>query len=305
LHPIIAIIGATATGKTDLAFRLADFLKSERGIESEFVNADAFSLYKDLNIITAKPSAQEQEKYIFHQLNVLEVFEEANVSVYQKEARKSIAEIQNRGKLPILVGGSGLYVNAALDNFEFPGTDANVRDKYYKMLDAKGEDFIYNLLQKKDPESAKAIERKNTRRIVRALEVIEITGKNFAARLPEPEYQQETYAYAIKIDLKELEKRIAIRTKKMLEEGLIDEVKSVRDLAGQTAQKAIGFTICCDFLDKKISYKELEAQISLATFQLAKRQLKWFKRDMRICWLDGGDENENKFFGEITKVAIS
>ncbi|MDR2748510.1 MAG: tRNA (adenosine(37)-N6)-dimethylallyltransferase MiaA [Bifidobacteriaceae bacterium] len=292
LYPIIAIIGATATGKTNLAFRLADFLKSEKGLESEFINADAFSLYKDLNIITAKPNAEEQKKYVFHQLNVLEVFEEANVSVYQREARKSITEIQNRGKLPILVGGSGLYINAALDNFEFPGTDPEIRNKYYSLLDEKGEDFIYNLLQEKDPESAKVIDKNNTRRIVRALEVIELTGKSFQAQLPNLEYFMPTFSFAIKMDLQTLEKAISIRTRQMLGEGLIEEVEALRDKAGVTAQKAIGFKQVCSFLDNEISSEELEAQISLATFQLAKRQLKWFKRDNRINWTDSKTDLE-------------
>jgi tRNA dimethylallyltransferase len=295
LYPLVAIVGPTATGKTQLAFRLANLLKSKLDISCSFVNADAFALYKGFDIISAKPTVQDicsakknlGENFEFCQLDVLNLEEISSVSVYQKKARKDIGKIQKLFRLPIVVGGSALYTNALLDNIEFPATNPEIRQKYNNLLDLKGKDYLYQLLAKKDFASAKTLSSENVRRVVRALEVIELTGKPFQASLPKGDYfYKPTLVYAIKWPKDILEKRIYRRTVDMVEKGLVAEISQARQRAGKTARKAIGFAQTCDYLDGKINQKQLIDSISLATFQLAKKQYKWFLRDKRIKWLE-------------------
>jgi tRNA dimethylallyltransferase len=295
LYPVVAIVGPTATGKTEFAFRLARFLKDKANIDCSFVNADAFALYKGFDIISAKPTSKDivlakkniGQKFEFCQLDVLDLKETASVSVYQKKAREDIDKIQISGQLPIIVGGSALYTNALLDDIKFPGTDPEIRQKYNNLLNLQGKDYLYNLLEKKDLASAKILSSENTRRVIRALEVIELTGQPFRASLPKRNYfYQPTLVYAAKWPKELLKERIYKRTVNMINNGLILEIDKAREKAGKTAVKAIGFAQTCDYLDGKINQNQLIDLISLATFQLAKKQYKWFLRDKRIKWLE-------------------
>jgi tRNA dimethylallyltransferase len=199
---VIAIVGPTAVGKSDLAINLSRF------IEIEVINSDAMQLYKGMDIGTAKLDIKSRKNIVHHLIDVLSPHEEASVSVFQTKARLLINEIQQKGKTPVLVGGSGLYINAVLEDLEFPGTNLEIRAKYEEILEKNGVEFLYKELERIDPLAAKNILINNARRIVRALEVNELTGKNFNAKLPEPSPVFEDVRIGLNLERDILDKRI-------------------------------------------------------------------------------------------------
>ena len=287
--PLIAVVGATATGKSDLAIALAQHL------DGEVVNADALQLYRGMDIGTAKVTEQERAAVPHHLLDVLEVTEEASVSAYQRAARAAIDAIRARGRTPILVGGSGLYVRAALDDIEFPPTDAVLRARLEQRAQQEGTEALHRELAARDPEAAGIIGPRDARRIVRALEVGTLTGRPFTAFLPRPLYvDPATVQIAPRWDRTVLHERIARRVERMVEQGLLEEIRDLRDQGldrGQTARRAIGYEQGLAVLDGTLSCAQAIQDTIAGTRRLIRKQDTWFRRDRRITWLDGGAED--------------
>jgi len=284
--PVIAVVGATASGKSDLALTLAERLGGE------IVNADAMQLYRGMDIGTAKLPIGARRGIAHHQLDVLDVGEEASVAAYQREARLDVAGIRSRRNRPILVGGSGLYVRAVLDRLEIPPTDPAVRARLQGELAAQGIDAMYSRLMRADPVAAQAIQAKNDRRVVRALEVIELTGGLFSATLPTREYELPTIAIGLRVPRPVLSARIASRVHQMWDEGLLDEVRRL-DAAGlregRTASKALGYSQALAHLDGILSAEQAIEETVTSTRRFARRQESWFRPDPRIHWLGYDD----------------
>jgi len=283
---LIAVVGPTASGKSDLALDLAERLGGE------IVNADAMQLYRGMDIGTAKLPVEARRGIPHHQLDVLEVREEASVAAYQREARLDLAGIRSRRHRPILVGGSGLYVRAALDHLEIPPTDPAVRARLEGELAVKGIEVLHRRLRRTDPVAARNIEPRNGRRVVRALEVIELTGRPFSATLPTREYELATITIGLLVPRPELDVRIAARVHQMWDAGLLDEVRSL-DAAGlregRTAAKALGYSQALAHLDGDLSAEQAVEDTITSTRKLARRQESWFRPDPRIRWLGYDD----------------
>jgi len=279
---VIAVVGPTAAGKSGLALRLA------HALGGEIVNADSMQLYAGMDIGTAKLTLAERQGVPHHLLDIWDIRQTASVAEYQRLAREAIGSIHRRGRVPILAGGSGLYVRAALDPLEFPGTDPGLRERLEAELAEHGPDVLYARLARLDPAAAAAILPSNGRRIVRALEVIELSGKPFDATLPEYESVYPEVQIGLAVDRAELDRRIAERTARMFAAGLVDEVAGL-DLAGlregQTASRALGYAQVLRFLDGEYTLEEASAQTVLATRRFARRQESWFRRDPRVTWL--------------------
>ena len=279
---VIAIVGPTAVGKTALSLDIAE------KFSAEVINADAMQIYKGMDIGTAKLPLSQRRGIVHHQIDVLDPIDEANVSQYQKQTREIINDLLNRKVQPMLVGGSGLYVNSVLEDLEFPGTNLEVRAKYEEILDEQGVEVLYEMLKKIDPTAAQNILPNNARKIVRALEVNEITGKAFNAKLPEPSPIFSDVRIALDMPRDLLDKRISDRVHQMFEEGFVDEVKSIEKnlRLGKTALRALGYSQVLSLLAGEISEDEAITLTINATKKFARRQLSWFRRDPLIHWLD-------------------
>jgi tRNA dimethylallyltransferase len=280
---VLAVVGATATGKSALGVALA------RALGGEVINADSMQLYRGMDIGTAKITDDERQGVRHHLLDVADVTEPAAVAEYQRDARAVIDELTAIGRVPILVGGSGLYVRAALDDLEFPGTDPAVRARLEAEAAEAEPGALHARLAGVDPVAAGRILPGNTRRIVRALEVIELTGGPFVAELPEPRYVRPAVQVGLRADWAELDRRIETRVDLMWAAGLVAEVAALagRGLReGRTACRALGYAQVLAFLDGAISEDEAREQTAVATRRFARRQYKWFARDPRVTWLD-------------------
>ncbi|MCL1897285.1 MAG: tRNA (adenosine(37)-N6)-dimethylallyltransferase MiaA [Micrococcales bacterium] len=280
---LIAVVGPTATGKSTLGLDLAQQLGGE------IVGADAMALYRGMDIGTAKTPLAKRRGIPHHQIDVLEVTEEASVAAYQRQARASIEGIWQRGKAAVVVGGSGLYIRALLDQIDFPGTDPQVRARWEEYAVQHGVEGLYQELHRQDPAAAAAIEPNNTRRLIRALEVIELTGQAFQAKLPVAKSWRPVSFIGLDKPGSELDQAIDQRVAQMWQDGLLEEVQTLvnRGLRlGRTASRAIGYRECLQLLDGEISEAEAITGIAQATRQLARRQRKWFRRDDRINWLE-------------------
>ena len=283
---VIAVVGPTASGKSDLALELAQRLNGE------IINADAMQLYRGMDIGTAKIPLGERRGIAHHQLDVLDVRDEASVAAYQREARLDLAGVRARGHLPILAGGSGLYVRAVLDRLEIPPTDPGVRRRLRDELAQVGIEVMFARLRHLDPVAAHTIQANNDRRVVRALEVIEITGRQFSATMPTRDYLLPTVTLGLRVPRPELDERIATRVHRMWDAGLLDEVKRL-DAAGlregRTAAKALGYREALAHLDGLASAGQAIEDTITATRRFARRQESWFRPDPRIHWLDHED----------------
>ncbi len=279
---VIAIVGPTAVGKTALSLEIAE------KFSAEIINADAMQIYKGMDIGTAKLPLSQRRGIIHHQIDVLDPSEEANVSQYQKQSREIINDLLSKNVQPILVGGSGLYVNSVLEDLEFPGTNLEVRAKYEEILDEKGVEALFQMLKEIDPKAAENILPNNARKIVRALEVNEITGKAFNAKLPEPSPIFSDVRIALDMPRDLLDQRIIDRVHQMFEDGFVDEVKSIEKnlRLGKTAFRALGYSQVLSLLSGEISEDEAITLTINATKKFARRQLSWFRRDPLIHWLD-------------------
>jgi tRNA dimethylallyltransferase len=279
---VIAIVGPTAVGKTALSLEIAE------KFSAEIINADAMQIYKGMDIGTAKLPLSQRRGIVHHQIDVLDPSEEANVSQYQKQSREIINDLLSKNVQPVLVGGSGLYVNSVLEDLEFPGTNLEVRAKYEEILDEKGVEALFQMLKEIDPKAAENILPNNARKIVRALEVNEITGKAFNAKLPEPSPIFSDVRIALDMPRDLLDQRIIDRVHQMFEDGFVDEVKRIEKnlRLGKTAFRALGYSQVLSLLSGEISEDEAITLTINATKKFARRQLSWFRRDPLIHWLD-------------------
>ncbi|MET8904735.1 tRNA (adenosine(37)-N6)-dimethylallyltransferase MiaA [Streptomyces sp. NPDC048232] len=295
---VIAVVGPTAAGKSDLGVFLAQRLGGE------VVNADSMQLYRGMDIGTAKLTPGERGGVPHHLLDIWDVTVAASVAEYQRLARERIDALLAEGRWPVLVGGSGLYVRGAVDNLEFPGTDPEVRARLEEELAELGSGVLHTRLAAADPEAARAILPGNGRRIVRALEVIEITGRPFTANLPGHDSVYDTVQIGVDVARPELDERIARRVDRMWEAGLVEEVRALeaRGLReGRTASRALGYQQVLTALAGDCTLDEARAETVRATKRFARRQDSWFRRDPRVHWLSGGVADRT----ELPRLALS
>lgn len=281
-HPIVAVVGPTATGKSDLGVALA------HALDGEIINADASQLYRGMDIGTAKLTAAEREGVPHHMLDVLEVRDEASVASYQRDARVAIDEVRARGRVPILVGGSGLYVRAVLDDLQIPPTDAATRARWEARLDREGAPALHAELAAADPAAAEQIHPSNGRRVVRALEVMELTGEPFSASMPKREFRSPAVMLGLRIDRAELYRRIGVRVERMWRDGLLDEVRALDRIGlreGRTASRAIGYAQALQQLHGALTEEQAKDETASLTRKFARRQHSWFGPEPRIHWL--------------------
>ena len=285
--PLLVLNGPTASGKSTLAVRLAQELTAA-GRPAEIVNADSMLVYRGMNIGTAKPTMAERGGVVHHLIDVLEVDQVASVATFQQLARAAIADCRHRGVIPLLVGGSALYVHAIVDDFEFPGTDPAVRARLEAELDALGAEQLYRRLVERAPEAASDILPGNARRIVRALEVLELTG-SWRARLPEWNYAiADVQQWGLELPREQLDQRIEARVQRMWADGLVAEVRGLAERGlrqGRTASRALGYRQVLALLDGELTEAEAIEQTISCTRRFARKQLGWFRRDPRIRWL--------------------
>ena len=284
----LVLVGPTATGKSSLAIELA-LRYPATGRRAEVVNADSMLLYRGMDIGTAKPPIAERRGVPHHLIDVLDVTETSTVADFQRLARNAIADCRSRGVVPIVVGGSALYVRAIVDDFEFPGTDPAVRAELEAELERTGPQALHRRLARLDPAAAATIEPGNGRRIVRALEVGQLTGRPFRANLPAYDYLlPEVSQIGLDIDRAELDRRIALRVRDMWQKGFVEEVRRLVEAGlrkGKTASRGLGYRQVLDFLSGSITEAEAEEQTVSATRRFARRQDSWFRKDPRIRWL--------------------
>jgi tRNA dimethylallyltransferase len=283
LPPIAAVVGATASGKSDLALGLA------AAVGGEVVNTDAMAVYRGMDIGTAKLPAAERRGVEHHLLDYLAVDEPLTVAQFQRDARRVISAIRARGRVPVLVGGSALYTRAVLDRFEFPGTDEAVRRRLETELAEVGAAALHRRLAEVDPVAAGNILVDNGRRVVRALEVVEITGRAFSATLPRLEYADpDTVQVGVDIDRPTLDERIERRVEAMFAAGFVAEVERLLAAGlreGRTAASAIGYREVTAYLDGELSLDQARERTVAATRRFARRQDSWFRKDPRVTWV--------------------
>jgi len=279
--PVIAIVGPTASGKSALALQVA------QAVNAEIVGTDSMQAYRGMNIGTAKPNEADQRWVRHHMIDVWPVDQAVSVVEFRDRARQAIDDIRGRGKTALVVGGSGLYVRAVLEKLDFPGTDPDVRARWEARLSEVGAPVLHDELHAMDPDAAQAIERNNGRRIVRALEVIELTGEPFVAHLPPPQDVYPVHRFGIHIDRERLDSRIEDRVDAMWDDGFVDEVRRL-EAAGfrdaPTAAAALGYGPVLDFLAGECSEEQARQRTIDDTRKFARRQQRWFRRDERIEW---------------------
>jgi len=287
LRPVVAVVGPTAAGKSELSLTLA------RSLDGEVVNADSMQLYRGMDIGTAKLTIAQREGVPHHLLDIWPVTRTASVQEYQVLARQAIDDIRGRGRTPVLVGGSGLYVRAAIDKLQFPGTDPEVRASLERELAEVGPAVLHTRLLALDPIAAVAILPGNGRRIIRALEVIELSGQPFSATLPEYESVYPVVQVGVEVPRGELDLRIAGRVQRMWRLGLVNEVRTLVRAGlreGRTASRALGYAQVLRFLAGEWTEQEAAAQTVLATRRFVRRQESWFRRDPRVVWISAGPD---------------
>lgn len=280
----IAVVGPTATGKSDLGLDLAQRLGGE------IVNIDAMQQYRGMDIGTAKLRLEDRRGIPHHQLDVLDVTETATVARYQAAAVADVEAIRARGVVPVIVGGSMMYVQALLDGWAIPDTDPSVRAKWEAVLAEGGVAAVHEALRAVDPQAAATILPTDGRRMVRALEVVEITGAPFAASAPQigvPRW--DTIIVGVDRETEELDERIRLRTELMFEIGLVDEVRALIEQGlreGVTARQAIGYAQTLAYLDGEYNLAQAQERTFFGTRRYVRRQRSWFRRDQRVCWVD-------------------
>ena len=282
---VVAVVGPTATGKSDLGIALA------LALGGEVVNTDAMQLYRGMDIGTAKVPPEERRGVPHHLLDVLEPVQDATVADYQGWGRAALDDLAARGRTPVAVGGSGLYVRALLDHLDFPGTDPAVRAAFEARADAEGPRALHAELAAADPEAAARIGPHNARRIVRALEVIALTGRPYSSSLPEHVYAVPALQIGLDCDRAVLDERVAGRVERMWATGLVGEVGRlvVGGGLGRTAARAVGYAQVLALLAGRLSERQAYDETVVATRRLARRQMGWFGRDPRVHWLDAQD----------------
>ena len=300
---VIVVCGATATGKSELAIAIA------RHFDGEIINADSMQIYRGMDIGTAKLTMEERQGVPHHLLDVLDVNQDSTVAWYQSAARAAITDIQSRGKRAVVVGGTGLYIKSILDELNFPDTDPAVRESLEKELESIGLDALFERLEKLDPAAAIAIDRANSRRVIRALEVIAITGKPFTANLPRAESTRypDAQQFGLVMDREKLGERISARVDQMWKAGFIDEVDALLNAGitdGRTAQLALGYSQIIAFRNGLMSQDEAREDTKRATRQYARRQETWFSRDARITWISPVQPRLERVLAHLEKINL-
>ena len=290
LKKIIAVAGPTASGKTALAIEIA------KRFDGEVVSCDSMQIYKFMDIGTAKPDKSELEAVPHHMIDIVHPSEKCSVADFVEKARACIDDILKRGKLPILAGGTGLYMDSVLENivFEDFGSDPGFREELQKLADTQGAESVHQMLVAKDPEAAEKIHPNNVRRVIRALEVCHLTGKTFTQVNAESRREPAYDALILGIDANRevLYDRINMRVDKMMECGLVDEVKNIKDMGigrDTTAMQAIGYKEILEYLEGNSTLGEAVEKIKMESRRYAKRQLTWFRRNSKIHWVSAGD----------------
>lgn len=286
---VIVIVGPTASGKTTCAIELA------KQINGEIVSADSMQIYEEMNIGTAKVTNEEMSGIKHYMINVAKPDEVFNVVMYKEMAEKAIEEILKKGKVPIVVGGTGLYINTLVNGIEFSQTaeDENCRRELEKRAESEGTEKLYEELKSIDPEAAEIIDKNNVRRVIRALEIYKVTGKT-KTELDRESIKETKFnflLYGIQTDRQELYERINKRIDIMLEQGLIKEVKELSDkyVLSKTALQGLGYKEVLEFINGNCTYNEMVEKLKMETRRYAKRQITWFKRDKRIEWINRED----------------
>jgi len=285
----MVVVGPTAAGKSGFAVALAK-LQATLGQPCEIINTDSMLVYRGMDIGTAKPTLAERGGVPHHLIDIADITRTATVADFQQLARAAVADCRSRGVLPILVGGSALYTRAIVDKFTFPGTDPAVRRRWEAVLAERGVAALHAELAVRDPIAAATIESANGRRIVRALEVVELTGEPYVASLPAPVYElPDVVQLGLDAPREWVDSRIEERVDAMWAAGFIDEVRALEQRglrSGQTASRALGYRQVLAFLDGSISEQQARAETVIGTRKFSRRQLSWFRRDPRIRWLD-------------------
>lgn len=295
---VIVIVGPTASGKTSASIKLAKL------INGEIISADSMQIYKEMTIGTAKPTIEEQEGIPHYLIDVVSPEETFNVTKYKELAEMAIEEILKKGKTPIIVGGTGLYVSTLINGIEFAevGEDLVYREEMTKLAEEKSAEYIHNMLRKVDPDAADAIEVNNIRRVIRALEIYRLTGKT-KTQLDKESRKEVKYdykVYGIETPREELYNRINVRVDKMFEDGLLEEVNTINTKykISSTAIQGLGYKEVIEYIDGKVSYEEMVEKLKMETRRYAKRQLTWFRREEKIVWYRL-DEIVEKIVGEL------
>ena len=278
-YKLITIVGPTAAGKTELAIRLT------KKFGGEIVSADSRQVYKEMDIGTGKITKKGKRGIPHYLIDIVEPNEEFNAAIFKKLAIRTIKDIQKRGKLPFLVGGTGLYIQAIVDNIEFP--EVPPQKKLRERLEKKSEKELFKIYQKLDSEGSKYIDKNNKRRLIRAIEVCKMTGKPFWRQREKEESLFDILELGIKTEKEKLKERVSNRVEKMIKSGLEQEVKNLVKKYGRNIPpfQTIGYSEWKDFFKGKININEVKNLITLHTLQFAKRQMTWFKRDKKIRWV--------------------
>jgi tRNA dimethylallyltransferase len=276
----VVIVGPTASGKSRLAMDLAE------SVSGEIVSTDSMAVYRGMDIGTAKPSIVEQQRIRHHLIDVWEPSDDVSVAEFQVLARECIADIVARGVIPIIVGGSGLYVSAVFDDLDFPGTDPHLRSQLEAQAELRGSVGMHERLAQVDPVAASAIDPRNIRRVIRALEVVILTGEPFHATLPRDRHVIDAVRLGLRIDRETLDQRITQRVDAMWAAGFVEEVRALPGIReSKTASRALGYSQVLRALDGHISMDEARQQTIEATSKFARRQQRWFEKDSRIHWI--------------------
>lgn len=295
---IVSIVGPTASGKTALSLELAALLGGPDSVE--IISADAMQLYRSMDIGTAKLPLEQRLGIPHHQVDVLDVTDEASVAAYQRSARLDVADIQSRAKIPIVVGGSGLYVSGLLDELDFPGHDSRIRAELEATVTMQGLAPLVAELAQKDPRAYATMDVANPRRVVRALEVIRLTGQPYTPRFPRhTSHFESVLMFAVTREKTVLHDSIERRAQDMMKSGLLEETRGLIDVGlrhAPTASRATGYAQALDVIDGNLTPQEAIESIALATRRLAKKQGTWFRADPRLTWFDLTD-------GDLTRVA--
>lgn len=302
---LVAVVGPTGSGKSELGLQLAEYLTA-RQRPAQIVNCDSMQFYRGMDIGTAKLSMDERRGVKHHMIDTLDIRDESTAAEYQQQVRPLIEELQAKSITPILVGGSMLYIAAALNTFEFPERDAELRQELEVELEALGSHAMHRRIAELDPIAASRIDPLNGRRVVRALEILLITGEPFSAALPdENESWQPVLEIGLNSDRAHLVERLASRVEKMWQQGLVDEAQSLISSGlreGKTSSMAIGYRQALAQLDGELSQQEAIDQTVQLTQRYARRQMSWFRRDERIDWFD---YQQPDLFGAVTELVAA
>jgi len=292
---VIAVVGATATGKSAVSIGIAEHLIAT-GLRAEIINGDSMQFYRGMDIGSAKLPLADRGGIVHHLLDTLDVSQDATVAQFQSQARATIKDIHARGGRAVVVGGSGLYLRALLDKFEFPATDPQVRARLENRAQTQGPGLLYRELLELDPQAAAKIQPQNAKRIVRALEVIEITGERFSSSLPVKEYAIPAVQVGLRLPYDALDARIDERVAHMWADGLADEVRRLETQGirgAKTARRAVGYAETLRHLDGELGEQETIDLIAQHTRRLARKQHRWFGPDDRVRWVDGPTDSQD------------